>query len=50
LRMISMFEEATAFNQYLRGWNVSQVVGTPPINFNYGSALANTPGNNPIWP
>jgi len=21
----------------------------PPSNFNTGSALANTPGNNPIW-
>jgi len=49
LRMISMFENATAFNQNISGWNITNVSPKPPSNFNTGSALANTPGNNPIW-
>jgi len=32
-----MFQNASAFNQYVGGWNVSNVVTKPPTDFGTGA-------------
>jgi hypothetical protein len=44
--MDSMFLAATAFNQDLSGWCVTNIV-SEPADFSTGSAL--TEGNKPVW-
>ena len=43
-----MFLNTTAFNQYIGGWNVTNVTPKPPSGFNDGNSTL-TSENSPVW-
>jgi hypothetical protein len=43
-----MFYNASAFNRYIGGWNVTNVSPKPPTEFNGGNSVL-TSANSPVW-